>query len=86
MSASRTTWHGPPSVYGVVVGLMLAALPYIGLVDGPLVWPAILLAPCVGMVLVFAPGRARQLGTGLLASGAALPIALLSFVVVGALG
>lgn len=81
----RVPYHGPLSVAGVMLGLLVAAVPFVIGVDDAVYWCCVLAGPGVGVVLVFLPGRVHQLGTGLLASGIAYPVGLTGLLVAAAL-
>lgn len=82
---AATAWHGPASVVGVVLGLLVEAVPLMAGAGGTS-WLLFLLPAVVGAGLLAAGSTARQLGVGLLASCAAYPIALATFVVVALAG
>lgn len=73
--AAPQRWFGPPSLLGVVVGMLVAATPYLGIARhaGLLV----VLPFVVGVLLLAVRGRPRQLGTGLVVSAFALPLTVL---------
>ena len=74
-------WHGPASLAGVVVGVLLWSLPYTGVV-GRTVW-VWALPPLLGLVLLPFRGPLRQAGVGLLASCLVVPVGVLVFGVMG---
>lgn len=77
-------WHGPPSVVGVVVGLLVGAVGLLAQQDG--LWVLFVLPPVLGLLMLAGGTTVRQLGVGLLASGLAYPIALGTFLLIGLLG
>ncbi|WP_156384345.1 hypothetical protein [Marmoricola sp. Leaf446] len=72
------------SPLGAGLGVVAASAPYALGVQEPLAWVLVGSAPLVGVLLVLLPGRARHLGTGLVASALTLPLLLLALLVVGA--
>lgn len=77
-----TPWYGPASVVGVLLGVLLWALPYAFTGGGGLLW-VWLLPPVVGGVLMAVRGTPRRVGVGLVASCLTLPVGLLAFGVLG---
>ena len=84
-AARRGAWHGPASVVGVMVGLLVEAVPLLARAGG-LSWLLFLLPPLVGALLLLAGAGTRRFGMGLLAAGVAYPIALVTYAATGLLG
>lgn len=82
--SGRSVFHGPLSPVGAALGVLLVAAPYaLGVADSA-AWVAWVAGPVLGLLLLFVPGTARHLGTGLVASALTLPLLLLALLSVGA--
>jgi len=74
--------HGPLSLVGVILGLAVQAFPFTGTWGTPFSWLVFATIPTIGLSLSVLPGRSRQLGVGLMASGLAYPFGIATAVVV----
>lgn len=71
--------HGPLSPVGAAIGVVLVAVPFaFTSVDTGVAWAAWVAGPVVGLLLLVVPGRARQLGIGLVASALTFPLLLMA--------
>ncbi|GAB3655830.1 hypothetical protein GCM10027596_09280 [Nocardioides korecus] len=78
--------HGPLSPVGAALGILLVALPFaVGGMAAPAAFTFWLGGPVVGLGLLTFPGRARQLGIGLVASALTFPLLLLALGLASAL-
>lgn len=84
MTPPNARWHGPPSVLGVALGLLVAAVPFVLGLGAALYLVLLVVGPLGGALLLAVPGRTRQLGVGLLASGLAYPVGLASVLLAAA--
>lgn len=73
-------FHAPLSPVGAAIGVLLVAAPYaFTAVDERAAWAAWVAGPVVGLLLLAVPGKARQLGSGLVASALTFPLLLLAW-------